>query len=71
MNFQSNQIALIKFFYSFYRKIIPDKYRMIELEKHNFVVPNEITDSNNNYQLMKPMDKRLNLTTKGSGISNT
>lgn len=43
---------------------------MIELEKHNFAVPNEITDSNN-YQLMKPMDKRLNLTTKGSGISNT
>lgn len=41
---------------------------MIELEKHNFAVPNEITDSNN-YQLMKPMDKRLNLTTKDQALA--
>lgn len=42
---------------------------MTELEMHNFIVSNEIIDSNNNHQLMKPTDKRLvNYIMKGSSF---
>lgn len=54
----------------FHRRIIPNKYRKMELEKHNFVLTNEIIHSNKNHQLMKLIDKRLeSFTKKGSGVS--
>ena len=41
----------------------------MELEKHNFVLTNEIIHSNKNHQLMKLIDKRLeSFTKKGSGV---
>ena len=72
MNFQSNQIALIdkgKFFF------IEELYlinigRMMELDKHNFIVANEIINSNKNHQLMKFIHKRFaSFTRKGSGVT--
>ena len=42
----------------------------MELEKHNFVLTNEIIHSNKNHQFMKLTDKRLeSFTKKRSGVS--
>lgn len=44
---------------------------MAKLKMRNFVIPNEIIDSNN-HQLVTPKDKRLvKFAVKGSGFSIT